>query len=122
MVLFGEFFSLQAYHSIFLGEKAVSQSKIYVGNLPYSATEQELTDLFGKFGQIKQVSLIIDKETGRSKGFAFITFETAESAQSSLALDNTELNGRKLRVNLAKEDGGSRFGGSRGGRSRDDRW
>ena len=100
----------------------MSQSKIYVGNLPYSATEQELTDLFGKFGQIKQVSLIIDKETGRSKGFAFITFETAESAQSSLALDNTELNGRKLRVNLAKEDGGSRFGGSRGGRSRDDRW
>ncbi|MCD8573579.1 MAG: hypothetical protein LRY30_00070 [Gammaproteobacteria bacterium] len=51
-----------------------------------------------------------------------MTFETAESAQSSLALDNTELNGRKLRVNPAKEDGGSRFGGSRGGRSRDDRW
>ncbi|MCD8524894.1 MAG: RNA-binding protein [Gammaproteobacteria bacterium] len=100
----------------------MSQSKIYVGNLPYSATEQELTEQFGKFGQIKQVNLIIDKETGRSKGFAFITFETAESAQSSLALDNTELNGRKLRVNPAKEDGGSRFGGSRGGRSRDDRW
>jgi cold-inducible RNA-binding protein len=112
----------------------VSQSKIYVGNLPYSVTEQDLTDMFSKFGATKQVNLITDKETRRSKGFAFVTFETAEAAQASLQLDNNEIDGRKLRVNLAKEDGGTRTGGGRmggggprggagGGRSRDDdRW
>ena len=112
----------------------MSQSKIYVGNLPYSVTEQDLTDMFSKFGVTKQVNLITDKETRRSKGFAFVTFETAEAAQASLQLDNNEIDGRKLRVNLAKEDGGTRTGGGRmggggsrggagGGRSRDDdRW
>ncbi|MES2204146.1 MAG: RNA-binding protein [Pseudomonadota bacterium] len=111
----------------------MSQSKIYVGNLPYSVTEQDLTDMFSKFGPTKQVNLITDKETRRSKGFAFVTFETAEAANASLQLDNNEVDGRKLRVNLAKEDGGTRTGGSRtggsrsggagGGRSRDDdRW
>jgi RNA recognition motif-containing protein len=110
----------------------VSQSKIYVGNLPYSVTEQDLTDMFSKFGATKQVNLITDKETRRSKGFAFVTFDSAEAAQASLQLDNHEIDGRKMRVNLAKEDGGTRTGGARtggprggagGGRSRDDdRW
>lgn len=109
----------------------MSQSKIYVGNLPYSVTEQDLTDMFSKFGATKQVNLITDKETRRSKGFAFVTFETAEAAQAALQLDNNEVDGRKLRVNLAKEDGGTRTGGRPGGyrqgggagRSRDDdRW
>lgn len=107
----------------------MNQSKIYVGNLPYSVTEQDLTDMFSKFGATKQVNLIIDKETRRSKGFAFVTFETAEAAQAALQLDNNEVDGRKLRVNLAKEDGGTRTGGSRSGgqrggsnRDRDDRW
>lgn len=125
----------EGYDSIFLGEQAVSQSKIYVGNLPYSVTEQDLSEMFGKFGPIKQVNLITDKETRRSKGFAFVTFETAEAAQASLQLDNSEIDGRKLRVNPAKEDGGTRTGGggrpagrggfgggAGGGRSRDDRW
>lgn len=104
----------------------MSQSKIYVGNLPYSVTEQDLTEMFSKFGATKQVNLIVDKETRRSKGFAFVTFETADAAQAALQLDNNEVDGRKLRVNLAKEDGGARrMGGPRGGapRSRDDdRW
>lgn len=112
----------------------MSQSKIYVGNLPYSVTEQDLADMFSKFGVTKQVNLITDKETRRSKGFAFVTFETAEAANASLSLDNHEIDGRKLRVNLAKEDGGARTGGSRSGgggrggfgggasRDRDDRW
>lgn len=108
----------------------MSQSKIYVGNLPYSINDQDLAEMFGKFGPTKQVNLIIDKETRRSKGFAFVTFETAEAAQAALQLDNTEIDGRKLRVNPAKEDGGAGGrrmggGGSRngGGRSRDDdRW
>lgn len=91
-------------------------------------TEQDLNDMFGKFGPTKQVNLIIDKETRRSKGFAFVTFETEEAAQASLQLDNTEVDGRKLRVNPAKEDtgrrtgGGSSRGGFGGGRSREDRW
>ena len=108
----------------------MSQSKIYVGNLSYGVTEQDLNQLFSKYGVVKQVSLIMDRETGRSKGFAFVTFETAEAAQASLQLDNNEIDGRKVRVNLAKEDGGSRSGGSRNGGSRngggsrrdDDRW
>lgn len=110
----------------------MSQSKIYVGNLPYSVTEQDLMDMFSKYGVIKQANLITDKETRRSKGFAFVTFETAEAANAALALDNHEVDGRKLRVNLAKEDGGARTGGSRSGgrggfgggasRDRDDRW
>lgn len=106
----------------------MSQSKIYVGNLPYSVTEQDLNEMFAKFGTIKQANLIIDRETRRSKGFAFVTFETAEAAQASLQLDNTEIDGRKVRVNLAKEDGGRTGGGSRGprhggGARRDeDRW
>lgn len=107
----------------------MSQSKIYVGNLPYSITEQDLIEMFSKFGPTKQVNLIIDKETRRSKGFAFVTFEAAEAAQASLQLDNTEVDGRKLRVNPAKEDGGARRtggasrGGFGGGKSREsDRW
>lgn len=109
----------------------MSQSKIYVGNLPYSVTEQDLNEMFAKFGAIKQVNLIIDRETRRSKGFAFVTFEAADAAQASLQVDNTEIDGRKIRVNLAKEDGGARSGGggrgaprhNGGGRGRDDdRW
>jgi len=89
--------------------------KLYVGNLPYTATEQELRDLFEQHGTTQSVSVIVDRETGRSRGFGFVEFETAESAQAAReALDGKDMGGRPLRVNEAhdKRAGG---GGGRGG-------
>jgi cold-inducible RNA-binding protein len=93
-------------------------SKIYVGNLPYRASEQTISDLFGKFGPIEEVALIKDRETGRPKGFGFITFKTDSAAQSALALNGQDFQGRPLKVSLAK-DRPPRTGGSGGGRGGD---
>jgi len=92
-------------------------NKIYVGNLPYEVTEEDLESTFGQFGGIESVALIIDRQTGRSKGFGFITFNEQKSAQDSLALDGTDLKGRNLRVNIATEKPKGRGGDDRGGRS-----
>lgn len=86
----------------------MSQAKIYVGNLSYDATSDDLENFFAKFGEITDVKLIIDRETNRSKGFGFITFATQDSAQA--AIENTngfDFMGRKLRVNSANDKGGS---------------
>lgn len=79
-------------------------NKIYVGNLSWDITEDELTDFFITFGSIKSVKLISDRETGRLKGFGFIEFDEAGSAQT--AVDNAngkELLGRAMKVSIAKE-------------------
>lgn len=100
----------------------MSQAKIYVGNLAYSTSDQDLKDLFSKFGEIEDVRIITDRESGRSKGFGFVTFTSAQSAQDSLAADGTEFQGRKIRVNIANDDsrrssgGGAGRGGRPGGR------
>ena len=87
----------------------MSVSKLYVGNLPFRVTKEEVSDLFSQFGEIKSVNLITDKQTGRPKGFGFVEFESVESAQSAeKALDGKELGGRALRVNAAKEQERSR--------------
>ena len=88
----------------------MSQSKIYVGNLPYSTTDHDLQEHFSQFGAIQDVKVITDRETGRSKGFGFITFETEEGANAAIAAESHDLQGRQLRVNLA-HDGGRRTGG-----------
>lgn len=88
--------------------------KIYVGNLSYDVSEQDLEGLFSEFGKNLQIKLIKDFETGRSKGFAFIEFETENNAQSALSMDGKEFQGRRLKVNLAR-DKGSRSSGDRGG-------
>lgn len=93
----------------------MSNSKIYVGSLSYDASSEDLQDFFGKFGEIADVKLIIDREKNRSKGFAFITFADQSGAQAALAADGEEMMGRKIRVNLAREDN-DRAGGDRGGR------
>lgn len=91
-------------------------NKVYVGNLPYQATEQELQSTFEQFGAIESVRLITDRYTGKSKGFAFITFDDKSSADSALKLDGSDFNGRPLKVNIAKErSGGDRGGDRRGG-------
>jgi cold-inducible RNA-binding protein len=97
----------------------MSQFKIYVGNLSYDTTGEDLSELFGKFGQIAEVKLISDRDTGRSKGFAFITFGQGEPIEDALALNGTEFQGRRLKVNTAKEesrDGRTGGAGGRGGR------
>lgn len=89
--------------------------KIYVGNLPYQTNEQELQTMFEQFGEIDAVDLISDRHTGRSKGFAFITFTSQEAAQKALTLDGTEVGGRRMKVNTAQEKEERRSGGGGGG-------
>jgi len=95
-------------------------TKLFVGNLSFNTTENDLQDLFAAHGPVTAVDLIMDKFSGKSSGFAFVTMETKEGAQAAIqALNGKDLNGRDLTVNEARprEDrprsGGS--GGSRGG-------
>ena len=98
----------------------MSQSKLFVGNLDFATTEDQLSELFSQFGGISELKLITDRETGRSRGFAFITFDDAQTAEQAMELNGSEFGGRRIKVNLAEDD--SR-GGGRGGRggSRDRR-
>jgi len=75
--------------------------KLYVGNLPFSATEDEVRELFAKHGTVISVNLINDRDTGRPRGFGFVEMEDHTAAMS--ALDGYEMNGRNLRVNIAEE-------------------
>jgi RNA recognition motif-containing protein len=92
----------------------MQQNKLYVGNFPYSVDEEQLRGLFSPYGEIEELALIMDRETGRSKGFAFITFVTQQAAETALEKNGHDLAGRALRVNMAQEKGGGR-GGRRGG-------
>ena len=92
--------------------------KLYVGNLPYSVTEEGLESLFAQFGPVEDIVLIKDRETGRAKGFGFVEFETQADAEKALELDGKDFEGRPLKVNIAKpkeSKGGS--GGRRDQRS-----
>jgi RNA recognition motif-containing protein len=100
---------------------------LYVGNLPHSITESELRTAFEAFGNVEKVSIVSDRETGRSRGFAFVEMtEAGEADKAIAALNNTEMAGRTLAVNEAKPKvnrpagAGQRFGGGGGGRGRDD--
>ena len=101
----------------------MQQNKLYVGNLPYTVEEAQLRDLFGEYGEIQDLALIMDRDTGRPKGFAFITFATQQAAETALKLNGQDFGGRPLRVNMAEERkpggrGGRGGGGFGGGRSR----
>jgi RNA recognition motif-containing protein len=89
--------------------------RIYVGNLPFTATEQEVEGLFAEYGSVSSVTLITDRETGRPRGFGFVEMEDADAAISNL--DQKDFGGRTLTVNEARprREGG---GGGGGGRSR----
>jgi RNA recognition motif-containing protein len=101
------------------------ETKLYVGNLPYSATEEELQTMFAGAGTVKTVTVVRDRDTGRSRGFAFVEMETQADAQKAISMMNgKDLGGRALTVNMARpreERSGGRPGGSRGrsGGSRD---
>jgi RNA recognition motif-containing protein len=92
--------------------------KLYVGNLPFSATEDELRTVFERHGAVASVNVITDRETGRSRGFAFVEMDEASAADDAMrALDGSDLGGRNLRVNEAqdKRRGGGGGGGGGGG-------
>ncbi len=86
--------------------------RIYVGNLSYSTTEDELRELFSKHGNVESINLIIDRDTGRSRGFAFVEMDQSGADAAISALNGQDLGGRSLRIDEARERGG---GGGRGG-------
>jgi RNA recognition motif-containing protein len=76
---------------------------IYVGNLPYSATQEELTALFGKFGQVNSVKVVTDKFSGKSRGYGFVEMADEAGGSDAIAkLNGQDFNGRELRVSAAK--------------------
>ncbi len=90
--------------------------KLYVGNLPDSATEQDLSDKFAAYGTVKSVKLITDRDTGRSKGFGFIEMASEAEAQAAIdSLDGTDYEGRPMKVNEARPQEKRSGGGGRGG-------
>jgi len=93
-------------------------TKLYVGNLSYDATENDLRDVFGAHGPVDEVKIVMDRDTGRPRGFAFATMNTEEGAKAAIAgLNGKEWNGRALTVNEARprEERGGGGGGRRGG-------
>ena len=94
--------------------------KLYVGNLSFNATEDELRELFGRHGSVDSVKVITDRETGRPRGFAFVEMSEPSAASDAIrALDGTQLGGRALKVNEAQDkprpSGGGGGGMGRGG-------
>ena len=89
--------------------------RLYVGNLPYSATEDQLTELFSRAGKVDSVRVMRDMATGRARGFAFVEMQTDEAAQTAIQrLNDTDLDGRKIAVNEARPKASGGGGGGRG--------
>ena len=103
-------------------------NRLYVGNLSFNTNEDTLQDAFSQFGDVSEIKIVMDRETGRSRGFAFVSMADADSARKAIAqMDGAMVDGRSLRVNEAEErqqrggggggGGGRGFGGGGGGRS-----
>ena len=90
-------------------------AKIYVGNLPFSANETTVRDLFAQHGSVETVALINDRETGKPRGFGFVEMSTEDAAKAVSALNGQDFGGRPLKVNPAQER--ERSGGGSGGLS-----
>ena len=82
-------------------------TSIYVGNLPFTASEDEVRDLFAAYGEVESVRLISDRDTGRPRGFGFVTMGSNEASKAIEALNGTDMGGRTLRINEAQERGGA---------------
>jgi len=100
----------------------MKQNKLYVGNFPYTVDEEQLRELFSPYGEIEDLALIKDRDTGRPKGFGFITFASQQSAEKALELDGKDMGGRPLKVNMATEKPARGGGGGGGGGGRGGRW
>jgi RNA recognition motif-containing protein len=102
-------------------------NRLYVGNLSFNTNEETLQSAFSRFGEVSEVKIVMDRETGRSRGFAFVSMADSNGAKSAIAqMDGTMVDGRALRVNEAEErqqrsggggggGGGRSFGGGGGG-------
>lgn len=93
-------------------------TNIFVGNLSYQTTQDELYAAFSAYGNVEKVSIVTDRDTGQARGFAFVEMTESRDAENAInALNGAELNGRALNVNEArpKPQGGGGFGGNRGG-------
>ena len=93
-------------------------TRLYVGNLSYSVSSEQLEELFAAFGQVKSAQVVMDRDTGRSKGFGFVEMSDAAGAQAAIdGMNQKEVDGRALTVNEARprEDRGGGGGGGRGG-------
>jgi len=92
-------------------------NKLYVGNLPFSATDDSLREMFGQAGQVESARIITDRDTGRSKGFGFVEMSTEQEASEAInKFNGTELDGRSLTVNEARPMAPREGGGGRGPR------
>jgi cold-inducible RNA-binding protein len=93
--------------------------KLYVGNLSFDTSSQDLEDVFGEVGTVESVNIIEDRDTGRSRGFGFVEMSSKEEGNNAIKeFDGKEVNGRQLKVNEAKprdNSGGGNRGGGRGG-------
>jgi cold-inducible RNA-binding protein len=125
LVLFGEFDSCPVYlphRSKFpttQGERKMAK-KVFIGNLPFQTTDNDLTDLFSQYGEVESVSIITDRDTGRSKGFGFVAMNDDSAEKAIAGLNGADFNGRSLTVNearpMVKRDFGGRPNNDRGGR------
>jgi RNA recognition motif-containing protein len=87
-------------------------TKLYVGNLPFSATEESVRNLFAPHGTVEKISLITDRDTGRPRGFGFVEMSNSDASRAMQALNGKELDGRALKINEAQDrprTGGSRY-------------
>jgi RNA recognition motif-containing protein len=120
-------FPIPSQDNIASCEEVAVGTKLYVGSLPYSTTEQQLSELFSQHGTVQSAKVITDRYTGQSRGFGFVEMATNEEAQKAItALNGSALGGRTLVVNEArpqeKRPYGSGGGGGGGGGEQRDRW
>jgi heterogeneous nuclear ribonucleoprotein A1/A3 len=94
----------------------MQQNKLFVGSLPFNVDEEHLRKRFEVYGEIEDLNLVKDRFSGQSKGFAFITFATQHAAETALAENGKDMDGRALKVNIAQDKQG------RGGRGKRPRW
>jgi len=80
----------------------MQKNKLFIGGLPWSVTNDTLRELFSQYGEITEAIIITDRDSGRSKGFGFVTFANEADAQKALEMDGKEVEGRKIIVNIAK--------------------
>jgi len=85
------------------GEDDIDETKLYIGNIDYGASENDLESYFAKYGEIEMVNIPVDRYTGRARGFGFITFKNVEDAVKAMILDGSEFKGRQIQVNFARE-------------------
>jgi RNA recognition motif-containing protein len=90
-------------------------TKLYVGNLPFTATEDDVRELFAAHGTVEKVTLINDRDTGRPRGFGFVEMSTADASRATQALNGKDFSGRSLKINEAEDRARSGGGGGGGG-------